>query len=174
MLLCGIAVRLAAQAVSINTDNSAPDSSAILDVKSTEKGMLIPRMDETQRMAIASPAMGLLVYDETSQSFWFYNDTAWEEIHSGYLSVLKDADGDTRIQVEESPDEDKVRIDLAGTERFILSDNANGRTRIDIQNTSADTYLGALAGLSDPDQSTIVTAGMSYLPSFLPSGNVPY
>ncbi|WP_297290837.1 hypothetical protein, partial [Oceanicoccus sp.] len=42
--------------VSINTDGSSPDESAMLDVKSTTKGMLIPRMDSTQRVAITSPA----------------------------------------------------------------------------------------------------------------------
>ena len=40
--------------VGINTDNSLPDSSAILDVKSTNKGLLIPRMTQSQVEAIAS------------------------------------------------------------------------------------------------------------------------
>jgi hypothetical protein len=35
--------------VGINTDNSTPDGSAMLDVKSTTKGMLIPRMTSDQR-----------------------------------------------------------------------------------------------------------------------------
>ncbi len=48
--------------VGINTDGSEPDPSAILDVKSTTKGMLLPRMDATQRNAIQSPANGLMVF----------------------------------------------------------------------------------------------------------------
>ena len=40
--------------VGINTDNSTPDGSAILDVKSNTKGLLIPRMTTTQRSAISS------------------------------------------------------------------------------------------------------------------------
>jgi uncharacterized protein (TIGR02145 family) len=43
-----------------------PDSSAILDLQSTDKGLLIPRMSETQRNAIAGPAMGLIVLNTTS------------------------------------------------------------------------------------------------------------
>jgi hypothetical protein len=48
--------------VGINTDNSTPDPSSILDMKSTEKGLLIPRMTRTQRNTINSPAEGLMVY----------------------------------------------------------------------------------------------------------------
>ena len=68
---------ISAQAVRINTDNSAADPSAILDIKSTSKGMLIPRMTSVQRGLISAPASGLLVYDDTTQSFWFYNGTSW-------------------------------------------------------------------------------------------------
>jgi len=42
--------------------NSDPDPSAMLDVKSTTKGMLVPRMAATERNAIISPAKGLIVF----------------------------------------------------------------------------------------------------------------
>ena len=48
--------------VAINTDNSDADNSAMLDVKSTTKGLLIPRMTMAQREAIANPANGLLIF----------------------------------------------------------------------------------------------------------------
>ena len=48
--------------VAINTDGSAPDNSAILDVKSGNKGVLIPRVNFEQRNTIANPAEGLLVF----------------------------------------------------------------------------------------------------------------
>jgi len=64
--------------VSINTDGSNPDGSAMLDVKSSDKGMLIPRMDSTQRVAISTPATGLLVYQTDGyKGFWFYDGNAW-------------------------------------------------------------------------------------------------
>ena len=58
-----------AQSVAINTDNTTPDASAILDVKSTSKGVLLPRVASTG--AITSPATGLLVY--VTGSGFFYN-----------------------------------------------------------------------------------------------------
>ncbi|MCX6306903.1 MAG: hypothetical protein NT040_18205 [Bacteroidetes bacterium] len=48
--------------VGINTDGSAPNSAAMLDVKSTTKGLLPPRMSHAEMNAIASPAFGLIVY----------------------------------------------------------------------------------------------------------------
>ena len=60
--------------VAINTDNTTADPSAILDVKSTAQGVLIPRMTAAQRTLISSPAQGLLVYQTDGASgFYFYN-----------------------------------------------------------------------------------------------------
>jgi hypothetical protein len=68
------------QGVAINTDHTTADASAVLDVKSSTKGMLVPRMTTAQRTAIAAPAKGLLVFDNTTNSFWFYNGAAWAAI----------------------------------------------------------------------------------------------
>jgi len=59
--------------VAINTDGSMPDNSAMLDVKSTVKGMLIPRMTQSQRNAIGSPAAGLTVYQTDNIPGIYYN-----------------------------------------------------------------------------------------------------
>lgn len=48
------------------------DLSAILDVSSTTKGVLIPRMTSTERLAIASPAESVIVYDTTQRSYYAY------------------------------------------------------------------------------------------------------
>lgn len=76
-----LVIKLNAQ-VAINTDNTTAASSAMLDVKSTTKGLLIPRMTTVQRTAISSPTDGLLVYDATTFSFWFYDsgNSGWMEL----------------------------------------------------------------------------------------------
>jgi len=63
------------QNVGINTDGSTPDSSAILDIKSTDAGLLIPRMTTAQRLAISSPANSLVVYDIDIGCIFFYNSS---------------------------------------------------------------------------------------------------
>ncbi len=149
-----------AQNVSITNDGSDPDPSAMLDIKSTERGLLIPRMLSSERTSIVAPAEGLLVYDTVTESFWYFNGF-WTEIKDdtdaqtlsigghilqisngnfvtlpdnqalsisgnnltiengntvtlpasgGSSDKIEDADGDTRIEVEETPDEDVVRI----------------------------------------------------------------
>lgn len=54
-----------------------PAASAQLDVSSTTKGFLPPRMDSTQRNAIASPTTELTIYNTTIKAFQVYNGTAW-------------------------------------------------------------------------------------------------
>ncbi len=68
-----------AQSFAINTDGSTAHASALLDVKSTTKGVLVPRMSKAEKNAIASPAAGLLVYQNAPDStgFYYYNGSAW-------------------------------------------------------------------------------------------------
>jgi hypothetical protein len=68
--------------VAINADGSAPDPSAMLDVVSTSKGLLIPRVTATS--SVSGPAVGLLVYQTGSPAgFYYYNGTSWVLISSG-------------------------------------------------------------------------------------------
>ncbi len=55
----------------------SPDPSAILDLNATDKGILIPRVTQTQRLAIVNPAQGLMVYDVTDNTFWYFDGTVW-------------------------------------------------------------------------------------------------
>ncbi|GLU52684.1 exosporium glycoprotein BclB-related protein [Dyadobacter frigoris] len=55
-----------------------PDGSAQLDVTSTSKGVLVPRMSLSDRNLIASPATSLLIYQtDNTPGFYYYNGTAW-------------------------------------------------------------------------------------------------
>jgi hypothetical protein len=58
-----------AQNMAINTDGSTPDASAMVDIGSTTKGFLLPRMTTTQQNAIPSPATGLLIFNTTDNGF---------------------------------------------------------------------------------------------------------
>jgi|GEM_PF-1355775 len=72
-----------AQSFSINTDGSTANASSILDIKSTTKGMLIPRMTMSDRNLIATPATGLMIYQtDNTPGFYYYDGTAWVSIVS--------------------------------------------------------------------------------------------
>ena len=60
--------------------NLVPVDSAVLDLNSTTRGFLPPRMTTTQKNAIASPAAGLQVYDTTLNQMSYYNGTTWTNI----------------------------------------------------------------------------------------------
>lgn len=71
---------------------SAADNSARLDVTSTNKGLLIPRMTAVQRAAISTPATGLLVYQSdagtSGAGFYYYTGSAWTRL--SVVSSLND------------------------------------------------------------------------------------
>ncbi|HEX2629621.1 MAG TPA: hypothetical protein VHM26_11430, partial [Chitinophagaceae bacterium] len=69
-------------AQNIGVGTTTPDASAMLDVNSISKGLLIPRMTSAQRSAIVSPANGLMVFDTNTNSFWYYSGGAWNNFAS--------------------------------------------------------------------------------------------
>lgn len=92
--------------VGINTDNNVPDESAMLDVRSTDKGMLVPRMTTSQRTSISNPATGLLIFDTDTATFWFYTGARWENINpdlNANLSIQARLDrGETPMEIYSS------------------------------------------------------------------------
>jgi len=90
---------LFAQGVSINTDGTSADTSAILDVKSTNQGFLPPRMTKAQRDSISSPVAGLLIFQTDGTSgYYYYTGTGWIGLLSNgaggnSTSALIDCDG---------------------------------------------------------------------------------
>lgn len=67
----------------IGSGTATPDASAKLELSSTTKGILIPRMTTTQRNAISSPAVGLMIYNTTDSAFNYYRLSGWSAIGGG-------------------------------------------------------------------------------------------
>jgi len=65
----------------VGINNETPDASAALDITSTTAGILIPRMTQSQRDAVSSPATGLMVYQtDGTVGFYYYNGSSWAEV----------------------------------------------------------------------------------------------
>jgi hypothetical protein len=79
VILCISGFVSLAQTDNMGVGTLTPDPSAKLEVSSTSKGFLAPRMSSVERLAILNPAQGLLVFDLTSNSFWYYNSGTWTE-----------------------------------------------------------------------------------------------
>lgn len=97
VLITLFATHIFAQNVGINTSGSAPDASAMLDVSSTSKGVLVPRValtDITVAAPITSPLTSLLVYNTTTSAlatasnnvipgFYYWDGSKWVSISGG-------------------------------------------------------------------------------------------
>jgi len=128
---------LSGQNIGIGT--TSPHASAALDIQDSNKGLLIPRSDTSN---IITPALGLLLYQIDDLGLYQYNGTKWMLI--GQLDNIADADNDTRIEVEESSDEDIIRFYAAGTE--VMRQNG---TTLEMVNNGQSVFIGAEAGLQD-------------------------
>jgi preprotein translocase subunit Sec61beta len=66
----------------VGIGTTSPNAAALLDVTSTTKGFLPPRMTTVQRDAITTPPAGLMIYNTTTNKLNFYNGSAWEAVTS--------------------------------------------------------------------------------------------
>lgn len=132
---------LNAQNVGINT--TTPNASAALDIVSTNQGMLVPRMTQAQREAIASPAKGLLVYqNDNTEGFYFHNGAAWQSLN--VPTKIQDADGNTSIEVEKTANDNLIRFSADGTEYFKMN-----KGTLEVTNTGGSVFIGHQAGLNE-------------------------
>lgn len=115
------------QNMGISDDGTSftPASTSVLELKSTSRGVLVPRMTTVQRTGIGSPSTGLMVYDTDTKSFWYY-DVTWKEVVSTYnnnsttSSLIQDANKTTKVETEKNADEDKIRLSTTSTERMVI------------------------------------------------------
>ena len=86
--------------IGIGTKNI--NTGSILDLASTEKGLLIPRMSTANRTAISSPAVGLLIYNTDEAAFNTFNGSSWKDFTTGYKTITASGDiftDETTVQV---------------------------------------------------------------------------
>ena len=119
-LMTGVFSNTFAQNVGINSTGATPNTSAMLDIVSTTSGLLVPRMTNAQKNAIATPATGLLVYqtDAGTQGigFYYYSGSAWLPFISGWSLT-----GNTGVNDPATPG-------TYGTSTFAAAENWLGTT----------------------------------------------
>jgi Chaperone of endosialidase len=141
-----------AQNVAINEDGSAANPNAILDVKSANKGVLIPRMSTINRLSIPN-TKGLLVYDSVNGSFFFNNGIQWRPIASGsgWLVNNQAATLDTsakRVAIHEDGTigNSNAILDIQSSNKGILIPRLSTTARLAIPNTKGLLVFDSTAG----------------------------
>ncbi len=141
-----------AQGVAIAPGQSAPHPSAMFDVQSNSKGVLIPRLTFQQRNAIVNPANGLLVFMTNDSSFYYHHGGTWFRIPNDQNASELWIDENENILSRNSASQS-----IAGSSNVIIGNNAfqdigggsNYVTAIGFEaarndQTSGDTYLTAI------------------------------
>lgn len=149
----------------LHIGSSAKEASAILQIDKTDKGILIPRMTTTQRNAIVSPVNGLMVYDTTTNSFWFYDGTSW--CNAAVPTSIFDKDGDTGVDVEIGADQDDIRMLMEGAIVLDIKENVHGQViyRTNSGGPSTNLFIGALCGGDSKPNLSSVGVGYACLDS---------
>jgi hypothetical protein len=75
-----------AQQLAINPTGVSANGNAVLDMVSTTRGVLFPRMTTVQRNLIPT-VTGLTVYDNTTKGFWFHDGTDWRPLNSAWITA---------------------------------------------------------------------------------------
>ncbi|GAA4751035.1 tail fiber domain-containing protein [Flavisolibacter ginsenosidimutans] len=167
LLLVMIFARSYAQNIGINATGATPHASAMLDVSSTTKGFLAPRMTTAQRTAITSPAIGLMVYDTDTNNFWFFNGVSWTQVSTGSATNYWSANGNDIFNNNSG----NVGIGTnTPSEKLTVKAIGNGITHTD-GTIKLTTYLGSDAA-GDPAGGWLGTASNHPL-YFYANGGAP-
>ncbi len=154
----------------VGIGTTAPDASALLDLTSTSRGLLIPRMTEAQRIGILAPATGLLVYETntatassgiysgTAPTFWYYNGTAWQPFLGGGWLLLGNSGTnpannfigttDSNDWVIRTNDTEHVRVYAGGNVGLTNSNNKAEELRFYEPSGSGSLYSGFKADIN--------------------------
>ncbi len=167
------------QGVAINNDGSNADASSMLDIKSTNSGMLIPRMTQAQRNSIGSPVTSLLIYQtDNTPGFYYYDGSTWTRLSIG-SDNFDDADADpsNEFQTVSISGHDITLSDGGGT---VTVPDANttysAGNQLSLSGTTFNVTEGSGSGLDadllDGHEWSEVEANDDYLPDDPATSNV--
>jgi hypothetical protein len=183
LLMTGLTAALPAQ-VAVNSDGSPPDASAMLEVKSTDKGFLPPRMTTAQRDAISVPVEGLIIYNTDDGSIQFWDGTWWYDLSGGndYLQYPEGmvfcTNGPTAIVDVTNPATSEIWMDrnLGAFQQATSSTDANAYGDLYQWGRFAEGHhcRSSLIHNSSLANTAVPNSGNAWDGEFIPNGSSPY
>jgi hypothetical protein len=139
----------------VGIGTTTPASDAVLELKSNNQGILVPRMSTAQRLAIVNPSNGLMVYDTNYNCFYYYNAPAitWNAMCAGPTAPTQKANvqiftsqGVATLISSTTPitvNGLSITVILTDTATVVLSSNGN----ILAHDTNLDEYVQSIVQL---------------------------
>lgn len=149
----------------VGINNTDPHPSAALDISSTNKGILIPRMTSSQRNAIQNPAPGLMVFQTNANPGFYYFDSTWKTFGDSSPNTGWALDGNSGTNPVTdfvgTTDAKNLILKTDGKERMRI--NSSGQLEVNrSQYSSLDVKrVFSVYGISDIDNGTAIY-GYSY------------
>lgn len=135
LLISFLFISAAATAQNVGIGTANPEESALLDLNSTNKGFLLPRLTEKQKSLIPTPAEGLMIYQtDNTQGVYLYQSGNWKNM------------GSANVTTSTVPG---ITANIT-TPNYLLSADANGNpTASSVYVNPSNGYVGI--GTSNPD-----------------------
>lgn len=153
--------KAAAQNIAINTTGNMPDTSAMLDITSTNKGLLVPRMTTAQMQAIPQPATGLLVYNTTISLFEVNTGTPaspnWLPLSTSGSAWSVSGNTGTNSSIHFIGTADSVPLHLKTNNLARITIGANGMTGIGTTSPSAQLHTTGTVRLANYPSQVLAT-----------------
>lgn len=148
-LLLFLGMEAKGQSMSIGAQGNKPDSSAMLDVTSSSRGFLMPRLTKAQRMSISTPAQGLMVFQKDFRRGLYIYDTAfsaWDHIlDSTEIKLLMDSLGSYGIDSVLNLGNDAGGNGIFNLDTVVIGDTT-GDYVLHIKDTTSNLLVNASFG----------------------------
>ncbi len=151
LLITQVLIKLANAQENVGIGTLTPNTSSILELESTNKGFLVPRMTTAQRNAIISPANSLLVYDTDFQCFFYYRQPTLQWV--SLCETSPGVTGPTGPTGAQGPQGPQGPVGAQGPQGIPGNDGING---VDVDNAVVNVNGDLIISLSN---GTIINAG---------------
>ncbi len=162
VLLAAVALLSTGHAqVAINGDGGAPNPHAALDITSSDRGLMIPRLTQSEMEAMVSPATGTWIFNTTASAFYYHDGTAWQELVAAVSGG--DTDSTNELQTLSRVGTDLTLSGGGGTVSIADADNDSTNEQQTLSlSTSAGTVTLDISGgtgtsfpISDDDSNSL-------------------